>query len=98
MIRRPPKRIIALVVLLAALAYLFLRDSGFVRISQLRWERHRLENEIVVEKVRRDSLVALEFRLRNDTTALEKVAREKLGMAREDETVYKFVDPKKKEK
>lgn len=93
-----PKRVLGLIILLLGLAYLFLRDSGFVNITKLGLARHRLNRELIQETAKRDSLADLERKLRNDLPLLEKVAREKLGMAREDETVYKFVEPPAKAK
>ncbi len=90
-----PRRVIGLLVLLLGLAYLCLRDSGFVNITKLGLAGHRLNRELIRETAQRDSLADLEKKLRSDLPLLEKVAREKLGMAREDETVYKFVEPRK---
>ncbi|MBD3390801.1 MAG: hypothetical protein GF418_02090 [Chitinivibrionales bacterium] len=39
-----------------------------------------------------DSLSREIARLKSDTTYIERMAREKLGMARTDEKVYKFVE------
>jgi cell division protein FtsL len=42
-----------------------------------------------------DSLGREIERLRSDTTYIEKIARERLGMARKDEKVYKFIEENK---
>lgn len=39
-----------------------------------------------------DSLKTDISRLRNDTDYIEKIAREKLGMAKKNEKVYKFIE------
>jgi cell division protein FtsL len=39
-----------------------------------------------------DSLTKEAAMLRSDTAYIERIAREKLGMARKDEKVYKFVE------
>jgi cell division protein FtsB len=43
-----------------------------------------------------DSLEREKSRLESDTAYIERIAREKLGMIRKGETVYKFVDEEKK--
>jgi len=42
-----------------------------------------------------DSLSVQNQRLKSDTAYMEKIAREKLGMARKDEKVYKFIEEPK---
>ena len=39
-----------------------------------------------------DSLNDVVGKLTNDTTYIERIAREKLGMARKNEKVYKFIE------
>lgn len=43
-----------------------------------------------------DSLNDIIGKLTNDTAYIERIAREKLGMARKNETVYKFIEKGKK--
>jgi cell division protein FtsB len=54
----------------------------------------RLEGELRAAKYAVDSLTVELSRLKNDTAYIERVAREKLGMARKDEKIYKFVGKK----
>ena len=42
-----------------------------------------------------DSLTVEIEKLKSDTTYIERLAREKLGMARKDEKVYKFLEEDK---
>ena len=70
----------------------FAGPYGFLRIfsllnekKELKFEAKKLEAKILEMENRKE-------RLESDSFYLEKVAREKLGMAREDEKVYKFVD------
>jgi cell division protein FtsB len=53
-------------------------------------EREIEENRRII-----DSLKEEIKRLTNDTAYIERIAREKLGMARLDEKVYKFVEKRK---
>jgi cell division protein FtsB len=49
-----------------------------------------------VERKRReiDSLIIETKKLKNDTAYMEKIAREKLGMAKKNEKVFKFIEGK----
>ena len=40
----------------------------------------------------RDSLMQIKVKLETDSNFVERVAREKLGLAKKDETVYKFIE------
>ncbi len=51
-------------------------------------KKQRLHHEI-------DSLKQENTKLKTDTAYIEKIAREKLGMARKDEKVYKFIGESK---
>ena len=59
--------------------------------------RQKQERLLEIRNDRRviDSLQREIKRLTNDTTYLERIAREKLGMARPDEKVFKFVEKRK---
>ena len=50
------------------------------------------QHEIELLKAEQDSLKNERWRLLNDPDYIEKLAREKYGMQRDDETVYKFYD------
>lgn len=55
-------------------------------------ETRRMANEIVTQNRKIDSLETSIRRLKNDTAYIERFAREKLGMAKKDEKVYKFIE------
>ena len=59
--------------------------------------RQPKQKQLEIEENRRiiDSLREEIQRLTNDTAYIERIAREKLGMARPDEKVYKFVEKRK---
>lgn len=56
-------------------------------LAETRGELQRLHKAV-------DSLTLEIRRLQSDTSYIEKLARERLGMAREKETVYKFIEKK----
>ena len=78
------------------LAYLVFGDYGFYKRARFLVKTRRLENDIELQKAKGDSLFNSRDRLLSDTTYIEKIAREKLGMAKEDETVYRFIDTTRK--
>lgn len=59
--------------------------------------RQPKQKQLEIEENRRiiDSLREEIKKLTNDTAYIERIAREKLGMARPDEKVYKFVEKRK---
>jgi cell division protein FtsB len=92
---KPGKKILLIaapVITVLVLALLTFGERGFLDVYRL----HRLEKsraaEIEAAHAKIDSLKAEVERLRNDTAYIERVAREKLGMARPNEKVFKFVD------
>jgi cell division protein FtsB len=70
--------------------------GGEYSMFELHGTRVALESESVTLgelESQIDSLVAWSDSLRNDPHTLERVAREKFGMIREGETLYKFAEP-----
>lgn len=74
------------------LAGVFFDSDSLWNIYGVYRRNRQMRNEITGLTGTIDSLQLEIKRLANDTTYLEQIAREKLGMAREDETVYKFTD------
>jgi len=76
----------------AVLALLTFGDRGFLDVYRL----HRMETarakELTKAQAEIDSLKAEIERLKKDTTYIERLAREKLGMAKKDELIFKFVE------
>lgn len=62
---------------------------GFSKLQELREENRNLEKRIdILEKANKE-LGEEEEKLENDPTYIEKIAREKLGMARKGEIILK---------
>ena len=88
------RRHVLFIIIVAALVgtyyLLFDRESGYLRIRAMErkiYER-KLENVYLAganQRLRREI-----DRLRNDPAYIEKLAREKLGLAKKGEIVYKF--------
>jgi cell division protein FtsB len=82
-------------VALLLISSLFLGRASMARIYRAFLDVKKKERALVREHREIDSLAVQNARLKNDTAYIEKIAREKLGMARKDEKVYKFIrEPK----
>lgn len=92
--RLPTKKIGRWIVLFVAcllVASLFVGRAGVGRIYRSFVDVRKKERALVRQRADLDSLAAQNSRLKSDTAYMEKIAREKLGMARKDEKVYKFI-------
>lgn len=97
--RKTPKprkyRLWIVVAVVAAVLYFVLGGtSGVIGLYRMHAELKALEQEIERKNEAIDSLSAKVERLRNDFDYVERMAREELGMAKENEKVYKFVEEK----
>ncbi len=61
-----------------------------LRVTQMRRDMETMEREIVTLRTRADELSRTVERLRNDSAAMEKLAREEFGYVRPGETVIRF--------
>ncbi|MFP4417619.1 MAG: FtsB family cell division protein [Fibrobacterota bacterium] len=66
-------------------------DDGVINLYRLQRKTETMEDSLQGLHQRIDSLKTEIQRLTNDTAYIERLAREKLGMAKEGEKVYKFV-------
>ena len=66
-------------------------DQGFISLYRSHQQITRLSGEIQQSHIIIDSLSNEIKRLKSDTAYIERIAREKLGMARRNEKIYKFV-------
>ena len=69
-----------------------LGGSGGLRIAL--FPSHSFNQELPTSRRTIDSLKIEIERLKNDTAYIERIAREKYGMARENEKMFKFVEGK----
>jgi len=79
-------------VLITALAVLTFMNQGFLDMYRAYKQDRELTQKIEAAHAEADSLKAEIERLKSDTTYIEGLAREKLGMARKGEKIIKFVD------
>jgi cell division protein FtsL len=81
--------IVLAVLLLIGMCYL----PQIQENTRMRTEINRLDAQIKAEQEKSDRLQAEIDALRNDPKTIERLAREKLGYARPDETVVRFETP-----
>jgi len=88
-------RWIAVALVVALLVSFFSGKSNIVRMYQSLSNIRKKEAALAARHHEIDSLKAQNAKLKTDTAYMEKIAREKLGMARKDEKVYKFIEETK---
>ena len=81
-----------LVIILVVI--LFSGDQGVVTFYRTWRQMQELQTELDNSRKAIDSLTVEIERLKNDTAYIERIAREKYGMARKNEKMYKFVEEK----
>ncbi len=86
------KRFLFLLLAVFLVYSFFAGPYGFLRIFSLLKEKKELKLEAKKLEARIMEMEQRKEKLESDSFYLEKEAREKLGMARKDEKVYKFVD------
>ena len=90
------KKIIVLLLLaLAVLGFIFI--PGYLKIKKLAGQNRELERQIQKIEQANKGLKKEQEKLINDPLYLEKVAREKLGVVRKGEVVYKVLPPREKQ-
>lgn len=85
----------SVLVLFIAIAVIILSgDQGIFTMYKTRRRMKGMEQELRKSQETIDSLNAEISRLQNDTDYIEDIAREKLGMAKKNEKMYKFIEEK----
>jgi len=56
-------------------------------------ELEEVEDELARKRQQIDSLLALADSVESDPSMLERIARERFGMIRDGETLYRFAEP-----
>lgn len=81
--------IIAILVLVPLLGFVLFSKRGVIARLGLEMEKQSMQTEIEQARFQQDSLRTVIRRLQSDTALIEKLAREKYGMIRPGETVYR---------
>lgn len=81
--------IMAILILVPVLGFVLFSKRGIIARVGLEMEKQAMQAEIAQVRQQQDSLRTIIQRLQSDTTLIEKLAREKYGMVRPGETVYR---------
>lgn len=73
---------------------IFVDDQGLITFYRTWRQMQQVRREIRNSRAAIDSLTREAERLRNDTAYIERIAREKYGMAGKDEKMFKFIEEK----
>jgi cell division protein FtsB len=93
-----PKKIgrwILILIVLVLLYFALAGSEGLINLYRIHLEVRHMTEEIHELKSNIDSLQETIEKFKNDTSYIEKFARENLGMAKEGEKVYKFLEEDK---
>ena len=80
-----------LLIFAAVVIFLLIYLPGFIKLQELKQKNIELEKEIAKTKKENTSLTKEKKKLENDISSLEAVAREKMGVVRKGEIIYKIV-------
>ncbi|PIU44410.1 MAG: hypothetical protein COS95_09180 [Ignavibacteriales bacterium CG07_land_8_20_14_0_80_59_12] len=83
------RRVIVLTLGLLFLGFATFSSHGIIQRIRLEVQRRSIERSIKQAKAEQDSLKEELRRIQNDPKKIEKVARERYGMVREGERVYR---------
>ncbi|MDX1411004.1 MAG: septum formation initiator family protein [Nitrospirales bacterium] len=79
---------------LLVLVYVFTNENGLPLYFQMLEKENALKRQTQQLEMSNHSLGESIHSLQHDPSELEKLARDQLGMVREGEVVYQFVEPK----
>ncbi len=88
------KMLIALAILINIymMASFFLGEMGFLNANQLKRANREIRSEVVLLDQENERLFTRINALRNDPVTIEGLARERLGLVKEGELVYEFIE------
>ncbi|MCJ7496808.1 MAG: septum formation initiator family protein [candidate division Zixibacteria bacterium] len=94
LLQRKILRRLLFLLFLASVFYLYFGGNyGFLRILSLKKEKESIILETKRLQAQNMDLELEKEKLKNNPFYIEKVARERYGMAKEDEVIYKFIQP-----
>ena len=83
-------RISLVVIILGALAFLFLHENGILKYLELKSELNKIDSEITASEEKLKSLQAEIESLKNSKEKIERVAREKFNMMKKNEKAFRI--------
>lgn len=94
LIENPKRRALILVSVLSVLFLIFVlfSDFGIIKRIEIDSRKAKLESQLLEVKSINDSLKSEANKLKTDTLAIERIAREKYGMIKQKEEVINLVE------
>jgi len=90
---RLKKTILPVILLFAVYYAVFSGEYSWFALREVRMELEQVEEELTRKRQQIDSLLALVDSVESDLSMLERIARERFGMIRDGETLYRFAEP-----
>ena len=90
---RLKKTILPVILLLAAYYAVFSGEYSWFALREVRTELEQVEGELTRKRQQIDSLLALSDSVESDPNMLERIARERFGMIRDGEPLYRLAEP-----
>lgn len=81
-----------LIAVISFMSFSLFGDQGWIALYKSYQQVKTLKSEVKNSEMLIDSLKNEIDRLKNDTAFIERIARERLGMARRNEKIFKFVE------
>jgi cell division protein FtsB len=86
-------RLVLLAAVIAVVVYLFVFSRyGFLRLKEIEAENAELEDRIAAVETENAELRGEIERMENDMEAIERLARTDLGLIKEGDKVYRFIE------
>lgn len=77
-------------IIISVVIYAVVADKGLITRLKFQREKTKLEKQLIDEKKKQDTLRKEIDSLNNSDEKIERVAREKYGMTKEGEVIYKI--------
>ena len=87
LIKKNLKKILLLLIISGIIYYLFFGAYGFINIAKLKRRENKLRREKQELLKKEEALLDSLKKIKKDTFLIEKIAREKLGMIKDGDTV-----------
>ncbi len=82
--------LITLTILVILVGWVGFSDRGLIKLYRMEIERQTYIDKIEALKRENQKLTREIYRLRHDPEYVERLAREELGLVKEDEIIYRF--------
>ena len=96
-LRNRKHKFLAGIFLLVSVYFFFLSEANLFKLWKLHRTRNELQKQLQTSEIERENYLVEIDRLKNDSTHIEKIAREKYKMGKPGEKVYVIKEKKSSE-